>query len=153
QELLRQAIPDLVSRLVNPFCVDATGSAVSDQPTHGDAACPTGSEREFKSVKDFHLGVISSSLGDAGAHAVSKCSGGTPPGDDSAHLMGSVRSGLAGASGFLSWNGGDEAATSALISQFQAHVASTGEEGCGYEASLEAWYRFLVDPNPPARLS
>src|SRR5690606_28854010 len=99
------------------------GTAVAGQPTNADADCPTGSEREFKPIADFHLGVISSSLGDAGANSVSKCEAGMPPGDDSAHLMGSVRSGLAGSDGFLAWNGGDEAATSTLISQFQGHVA------------------------------
>ncbi|HKY39799.1 MAG TPA: hypothetical protein VJN18_27865, partial [Polyangiaceae bacterium] len=25
--------------------------------------------------------------------------------------------------------------------------------GCGYEASLEAWYRFLIDPEPPAAVT
>jgi hypothetical protein len=27
-------------------------------------------------------------------------------------------------------------------------VTGVGDAGCGYEASLEAWYRFLVDPEP-----
>ena len=27
-------------------------------------------------------------------------------------------------------------------------VVGTGQVGCGYEAQLEAWYRFLVDPEP-----
>jgi len=153
QEVLRQAVPDLVSRLVNPFCVDKDGTVVAGQPTNADADCPAASEREFKPIKDFHLGVISSSIGDAGANTVSNCEAGTPPGDDSGRLMGSVRSGLAGnAEGFLAWNGGDETATAALISDFQGHVSGAGEAGCGYEASLEAWYRFLVDPRPPASL-
>lgn len=28
-----------------------------------------------------------------------------------------------------------------------------GEEGCGYEAPLEAAYRFLIDPNPPSEIA
>jgi hypothetical protein len=28
-------------------------------------------------------------------------------------------------------------------------VIAAGESGCGYEAPLESWYRFLVDPAPP----
>ena len=28
-----------------------------------------------------------------------------------------------------------------------------GEQGCGWEASLESWYRFLVDPVPYQSLS
>jgi hypothetical protein len=27
-------------------------------------------------------------------------------------------------------------------------VTAVGEDGCGYEASLESWYRFLIDPAP-----
>jgi len=32
-------------------------------------------------------------------------------------------------------------------------IQATGERGCGYEASLESWYRFLIDPEPPAAVS
>ena len=32
-------------------------------------------------------------------------------------------------------------------------IAAIGEHGCGYEASLESWYRFLVDPEPPASVT
>ncbi len=28
-------------------------------------------------------------------------------------------------------------------------VAAAGEKGCGFEAQLESWFRFLVDPVPP----
>lgn len=31
-------------------------------------------------------------------------------------------------------------------------VTAAGERGCGFESSLEAWYRFLVDPAPPANV-
>jgi hypothetical protein len=30
------------------------------------------------------------------------------------------------------------------------HITSAGEIGCGFEAQLEAMYRFLIDPDPPA---
>jgi hypothetical protein len=29
-------------------------------------------------------------------------------------------------------------------------VVAAGAHGCGYEASLEGWYRFLIDPEPPS---
>ena len=32
-------------------------------------------------------------------------------------------------------------------------VQWTGEHGCGYEAQLESWYRFLIDPEPPATVA
>lgn len=151
QAVLRDAVPDLVNRLVNPFCVDAAGALAPTQPTAPDADCPDGFEREFQPIKDFHLGVISSSLGDAGAGSVSGCAAGVQEEDDKAHLMGTQRPGLnADANGFLVWGGTGD--SGALIADFQSHVSATGESGCGYEASLEAWYRFLVDPDPPETL-
>ncbi|MGE0324636.1 MAG: hypothetical protein AB7S68_20115 [Polyangiaceae bacterium] len=150
QAVLRDAVPDLVNRLVNPFCVDGAGALAPTQPTAPDADCPSGFEREFRPIKDFHLGVISSSLGDAGAGSVSGCAANTPPEDDQGRLMGTVRSGLAGDNGFLTWGGTGDSGQ--LINDFQSHVSAAGESGCGYEASLEAWYRFLVDPDPPASL-
>jgi hypothetical protein len=35
-----------------------------------------------------------------------------------------------------------------LVDQVQSLVMAVGERGCGYEAPLEAMYRFLVDPAP-----
>ena len=32
---------------------------------------------------------------------------------------------------------------------FQDMVTATNENGCGYEAQLEGWFRFLIDPVPP----
>src|SRR5688500_19235150 len=51
--------------------------------------------------------------------------------------------------GFLHWAGGVAADVAALSADFSEHVAAVGETGCGFEAPLEAWYRFLVDPSPP----
>ena len=57
--------------------------------------------------------------------------------------------------GFLAWgaanlsslptSGDLDSATAA----FKDMVMSTGQMGCGYEAQLESWFRFLVDPVPP----
>jgi hypothetical protein len=44
---------------------------------------------------------------------------------------------------------GDETDAAKLGTDFAAQVTATGEVGCGYEASLEAWYRFLIDTEPP----
>jgi hypothetical protein len=35
-----------------------------------------------------------------------------------------------------------------LVTNFQSQVSAAGEHGCGYEAPLEAAYRFLSDPEP-----
>jgi hypothetical protein len=44
-------------------------------------------------------------------------------------------------------------AGSADVEQFSEvvadHVRAAGERGCGYEATLESWYRFLIDSQPP----
>jgi hypothetical protein len=32
---------------------------------------------------------------------------------------------------------------------FKNMVLAVGQNGCGYEGTLEAWYRFLIDPQPP----
>ena len=37
--------------------------------------------------------------------------------------------------------------------QFLGQLRKIGENGCGYEAPLEAMYRFLVDPEPPLRVT
>src|ERR1019366_5232418 len=40
------------------------------------------------------------------------------------------------------------ASTTALVGDFQGLVTGVGEQGCGIEAQLESWYRFLVQPDP-----
>jgi len=47
---------------------------------------------------------------------------------------------------FLKWEPGVSA--DELNAHFRELVVGAGEEGCGFEAPLEAWYRFLVDPEP-----
>jgi len=63
------------------------------------------------------------------------------------------------ANGFLKWDTTNNKYTppgesngEAFSGKFRNMVRSAGEHGCGYEASLEAWYRFLVDPEPPAAI-
>jgi hypothetical protein len=70
----------------------------------------------------------------------------------------SVRTGLASFNnlGFLGWNPTSSAPAGsisdpAVLTQFvTGEVDAAGETGCGYEAQLEAIYRFLVDPDPPS---
>ena len=55
-------------------------------------------------------------------------------------------------SGFLSLDSSGQAGIDdpALISsELGAMITAAGEQGCGYEATLESMYRFLVDPKPP----
>ena len=99
-----------------------------------------------------------------GAHGASRSGCGVDPktgvqypeNDDHAHLLPSVRADLASYNGsnFLAWdpdqklNPPGENDATRFGTSFGEMVTQAGEIGCGYEASLEAWYRFLIDPEP-----
>jgi len=165
QQILSEAVPVLMRRFIQPVCVDA-----NQQPTGMAAPCSFGMP-EFQPVVDIHVGVITSSLGDHGSMDV--CAEGSTMSPDStyndrAQFVPTVytnlpnRTGLESydGQGFLVWDprtatggvtphdppGYDDA--DAFIEAFTDHVMAPGEHGCGYEAQLESWYRFLVDPEP-----
>lgn len=150
QSILRVAVPDLVSRLTNPICIDDGGNefpaAAPGEP------CPAGQRREFEPLLDIHIGVVSSSLGDAGANVACPPEGFptfVPDRIDMAHLLGSLPRGQNSAAtpaGFLAWSAGSDA--SEFSDALGQMVNDVGESGCGFEAQLESWYRFLVDPFP-----
>lgn len=164
QEILKLAIPDLVNQLVNPKCVDDNDMPLPDaqQPADPLGDCPPGSDREFDPIVDIHIGVITTSIGGHGADA---CSGTTSATEnDHAYLI--TRSSIDGTTppvdtwndkGFLVWDPDTqdpshmpqgETDSAKLNADVAALVGGAGEVGCGYEAQMEAWYRFLVDPDP-----
>ncbi len=63
QAYLIQAIPQMITRLVTPRCVDASGAATGSYSSPTDGTCPAGSSPEFSPVHDLHIGVVTSSLG------------------------------------------------------------------------------------------
>ena len=163
QEILAKAVPVLVQRLATPRCLDdmskPTGQ-VSDTAGH----CAVG-RPEFNAVKDIHIGVVTSSLGSRGGttcvpEADDATTKKTP--DDRAELLPTANEAVRGplrswnSSGFLAW---DPTQTKNvppgtqnlddLTRDFRDQVQKAGENGCGFESSLEAWYRFLIDPEPP----
>ncbi len=172
QELLIQAIPLLLGRLTSPWCVpssDPTGTAIP--PTNG--GCASGYQLEFPPIRDIHVGIVSSSLGGGGSPDVCVVNSGPPTDvthqDDHGHLLNRTRpqggSGegfvanaqpLDGAGGnFLAWepasekiNVTNEPSESQLETDFGSLVGGVQELGCGLEAQLESWYRFLVQPDP-----
>jgi hypothetical protein len=159
QALLAKAVPQLVNRLIVPRCVNAQG--VTLPRTRVEQACPDGFVPEFRAATDIHIGVITSSLGGHGA-TNSPCPS-TPPNDDRGLLLPKVRperklADYAG-TGFLAWDPGQklsppgELDSQQLGARFGEMVQAAGESGCGYEATLEAWYRFLIDPEPPLSIS
>jgi hypothetical protein len=166
QELLKAAVPVLIGRLVSPLCVDQNGepTGVSAQPD-GTCAIPSTSP-EFAPVNDIHIGIVSSSLGSHGGIVCAAPSPADDPTlthlDDQGHLIGTERTSLAtwNNSGFLAWDPSGlanvppgESNAANLSTDFAAMIEATGEHGCGFEASLESWYRFLIDPEPPATVS
>jgi len=154
QALLGQ-VANVLDRFVRPVCVDASGNQFP--PPAPDADCAAGQRRQFPPVEDVHLGVISTSIGDGGANVACP-----EPGFprfvedriDRAHLLGTLpRAAEVGVAdtGFVSWRAGDDEARATAT--FANLITAAGDNGCGWEMPLEAGYRFLVDPFPPARLA
>jgi hypothetical protein len=157
QKVLATVVPDLVHQLAAPPCVDSAGNFVT-QAGPGEA-CPAGSERSFPPVTDMHIGVITSSLGGHGADSCSNepTQNWNPRKEDMAHLI------SRGApteiptyqnQGFLNWDPTQSASPpgesdiNVVVERFSAIVTGADQDGCGFEASLESWYRFLIDPAP-----
>lgn len=176
QEILSDAVPQLIQGLIRPRCVDANGAEIKGADGKPVRANPLGSETdkfgclssngepEFKPVTDMHIGVISSSLGSFGGD-VCPDSGRT---NDKGRLLALAKGGgevaEAKPSNFLSWYPAVEEnndkkrhpdpPTTAigqidpLSTQFQKIVTGVEQNGCGLEAQLESIYRFLVQPDP-----
>jgi hypothetical protein len=159
QHLLADAMDHLVNRLVLPYCLDEQGQRTGARSSP-QGLCPLGSQPEFLPFLDIHAAVVTSSLGSHGAIGVNDVC--TRAGDDDhAQLLGTLRPGLASWNqrGFLAWDPEQKLSpvgigdASAFAQALGEHVQAAGDHGCGYEGSLEAWYRFLVDPEPPAGVS
>jgi len=168
QSILALAVPDLVNGLVNPSCINKeTGELAPTQPAGPLEDCADGFERDFEPVTDIHVGLISSSLGDYGADSCPPEA--NPTNDDNGHLLErnadgtgtvptyackSTGDGFSGGCGFLSWDPEQSADppgigdTAEYVASVTDLVVGAGQNGCGYEAQLESWYRFLVDPSP-----
>ncbi|MEZ4298942.1 MAG: hypothetical protein R3B70_28595 [Polyangiaceae bacterium] len=160
QTILSLALSDLVSGLANPPCLDETGNYVS-QPG-ALSPCPEGSSRQYQPVRDIHIGVVTSSLGGHGSDACPAKPGNHN--DDRAHLI--TRTPADDGSnvptyqdlGFLAWDPEQSLAPpgladeALLVDRFSDLVLGVGQTGCGFEAQLESWYRFLVQPDPPESL-
>ncbi len=155
QTLLRDAVPDLITRLLVPLCVDPdVPTTVLGASVNG--ACDKG-EIEFPPLTDLHVGVVSSSLGGLGSGACAAAfHDPTLPqaewhNDDQGHLIARSGAGAAGARALLAWTPA-AGEPSTFIAAFQDRVSGVGEYGCGFEAQEESWYRFLVQPDPYATI-
>jgi hypothetical protein len=70
QQYLQAAVPDLITRLVSPNCVDSMGNNIVVNGAQLVADSTTGNctqgQAEFPPVHDMHIGVLTSSLGGRG---------------------------------------------------------------------------------------
>jgi hypothetical protein len=176
-DFLTSAIPGFIHHLLNPFCVDASGTVLG---VSQNGTCTQGAV-EFRPVSDMHVGIVTSSLGGAGSD---QCpDNATNPAypnlsaheNDPGELV--ARGGVAGnppgenpvadapsPQNFLWWNP-DAANTGEmtqppslssepqLVSDLQTMLLGVGVHGCGFQATLESWYRFLVQPDPYADIT
>jgi len=178
QELLAFTIPELVTGIVTPPCVDGSGTLSSNQPPP-TSPCPAGTHRLIAPVFDMHVGLLSSSLGSFGADgcpdaSTTNCPNGatSTSNNDHGHLVTRTDPCAAGTvptwknEGFLAWDPKQEltppglsqiggagfpgvpAMAGTLVGDLSELVIGDGQEGCGFESQNESWYRFLVDPSP-----
>ncbi len=157
QQIFSQAIPDLLERLVNPPCLNVELTETF-QPATPEEVCPVGFGRQFKPLKDIHVGIVTSSLGGHGSENPIEGCGELL--NDRAYMVGTLERGRVtpsyGDLGFLAWDPEqrvDPPGSTDLgqITQgFVDMLGTVGETGCGFEAPLEAMYRFLMDPAPYA---
>lgn len=152
QKILANAVPDLINRFVSPACLDASGKIVGES-TNGTCAAGT---IEFKPIKDIHIGVITSSLGSMTEDTCDDSILGKFN-NDRGRLINRGKSAdipTYANKGFLAWDPNSaktppgESNVDALSTNFKNMVSGVGQNGCGYEMPLEAWYRFLADPDP-----
>ncbi|MDB5221248.1 MAG: hypothetical protein JWO86_9175 [Myxococcaceae bacterium] len=147
QQLLRSSLPDLLTRLVSPRCIDSAGQVVGSS---ANGACASG-RPEFAPVTDLHVGFVSSSLGSGGGDICPASSQ-----DTHAHLLQQGADGHVlpdAAAGFLAFGPGAITDPNVLRADLTELISGVGEAGCGFEAPLESWYRFLVQPQPYASIT
>lgn len=156
QHLLADAMQHLVNRLVQPRCLDEQGVPTGKQSSPA-GVCPPDSHPEYLPFNDIHAAVVTSSLGSHGAYgAKDVCV--SADDDDHGQLLGIIRPAMPNwnQKGFLAWDPKQMLTPVGIADPavFAADLAETvvaaGDTGCGFESALEGWYRFLVDPEPPA---
>lgn len=132
QEVLRQSLLSVMSL---HRCRWNDGKVVLP---NSDGHCPDGARLGFSLPSSTRIGVLSSSLDVGGSDVCMQA-------NRRAHLLPSRDGDL-----FATVRDSDyEVELAGLLDDT---LSTVGEHGCGYEAPLEALYRFLVDPEPPLRV-
>ena len=112
---------------------DSPGTIMADKQALFEIAIGELIDELLPRIDDVHVGVITTSLGSNGADSCTE-----PAQNGRARLVGGE---------LLSWDPSQDA--SLFRDRLEQIVVGIGDDGCGFEATLEAWYRFLVDPSPP----
>jgi hypothetical protein len=172
-EYLQASVQALFDRLINPNCIDASGNVLGPSK---NGQCASG-KLEFQPVFDIHVGVITAALGGRGGDICPATA--TNPANTSLNAHNDDRGELINRTGasetplsdalpsnFLAWfpsvpqNAGKPTppvpaigTESQLVSDFTSLLADTGVHGCGFAANMEAWYRFLIQPDPFAQIT
>ena len=157
QVLFGKAVPDLITRLFTPNCVDDNGNPVGGT-ADASGKCTQG-KAEFPPVHDMHIGIVSSSLGGRGSDSCPPTD--TNPtntalnahNDDKGHLLNrggadETAVGAASPSNFLAWLPSIDAHGAATRERQHDELVRPGGE------RVRAAGRELEDPQPaeaPAR--
>ncbi|MSP26132.1 MAG: hypothetical protein EXR75_13440 [Myxococcales bacterium] len=150
QQWLAATAQSLFGALASPPCVNTVGNFVTVTPS---GSCPPESTRLFAPRADVHIAVITTSLGSHGADSCLE-----PREDDHGRLVSYAPGGgtvpTYQALGFLAWDPKGklsppgEVSSAVMTGSLVNMILGAGDIGCGFESTLESWYRFLVDPNP-----
>jgi hypothetical protein len=183
ESLLALAVPTLLTRLASPECLSTSTGRSTGTSADGNGNCPAGSKAQFPPVTDMHVGIVSSSLGSRGGNVCPDgATNPVNPAlnahnNDNGELI--ARSGMANDPtvessipdapaplNFLSYfpnvtaNSGHPTpptpsvpSASQLVSDFTSLVYGVHDHGCGFKGQNEAWYRFLVQPDPFATIN
>jgi hypothetical protein len=177
QALLAMAVPDLIARLVTPNCVDTSGESIGTsvdgqcasgqlelvpvQDMHIGIITSSLGGRGGDECDSMMANPANASLpshNDDRGELINR-------GGDDEHLVANAGSPL----NFLAWfpavstgtgaigppapvvaetQVGAAGVTGTLVGDFVDMVDGVHASGCGFEASNEAWYRFVVQPDP-----
>jgi hypothetical protein len=179
QSLLALAVPNMLQRLVEPNCLTSTGTIMGTDVN----GCPSGTTPEFAPVHNMHIGILSSSLGSRGGDVCPDSTMNpanmalNAHDNDNGELIN--RTGVQGnptventigdapsPQNFLSYYPSVAAnmppvmqptpaimSATQLVTDFTSMIEGVHEHGCGFEAQNEAWYRFLIQPDPFANIN
>ena len=128
--MIKKGLKASIRRLIVPECFGGRGNNSFSSPGQlfGEGGCPDGSDPAFAPFRSINIAVIPASFGSTGCASTARKS--------------EVR--------VLKWREGTSKDLASLLENLDEEFASLATDGCSFQAPLESWYRFLVEPVPPA---